>query len=134
MISSYLDLPATSSTVESTAQSQLSSPPSIEPTDWPVGMTVWLYTPPRTTGDIVSKFRKCWIGPCRIAAIRSIDIRDLIDPQQCRQLWIHVSRLKPFYDRQSTTPEPSVVPAVDPASVPLPEPIRINPVITSRCL
>jgi len=100
---------------------ELSSPPTIEPTDWPVGMAVWLYTPPRTTGDTYSKFRKCWIGPCRITATRSIDIRDLIDPQQRRQLRIHVSRLKPFYDRHGTTPEPPVVPTVEPAFVPLPE-------------
>lgn len=101
---------------------ELAAPVPSIPSAWPVGMAVWLYTPPTTSGLVKAKFRKTWSGPCRISSIRSHDIRDLVDPQQRPLPRIHISRLKPFYTRDGLTPEPTLAPPVDPASVPLPEP------------
>ncbi|KAF8937694.1 hypothetical protein BGZ47_008912 [Haplosporangium gracile] len=98
---------------------ELNTPRPSEPSDWQIGMAVWMYTPPSTSALISAKFRKGWIGPCRIIFICSHDLRDLIDPQQQRQFRIHVNRLKPFYDRIGATPEPTGVTIVDPASIPL---------------
>jgi hypothetical protein len=96
--------------------------PPRDTSDWLVGTAVWLYTPPtsRSTKTISPKFMKPWTGPWRIIAVRSHNSRDLMTYNGDRQLNIHTSRLKRYFEATGPGPIPSEIPSMDPALVPLP--------------
>ncbi|KAF9344372.1 hypothetical protein BGX26_004451 [Mortierella sp. AD094] len=73
-------------------------------------MAVWLYTPPvsQKIKKVYGKFKRPWIGPCRITAVRAHNSRDLISTDNRRFLNVHTSRRKKFFPHRA-------IPTQDPA-------------------
>lgn len=89
--------------------------PSGTPEEWPIGTSVWLYTPPTSSKGQYAKFKRPWSGPCRITATRAHNSRDITDQNGRRLFDIHTSRLKKFFTPIGPIPPPTEAPPVNPA-------------------